>query len=76
MGGQRLISNERHGNGLAAAFLACGVYGYAGYFWPVTETGAGIYATTFYRSLFERENVGLAFLEARQRVIVELARVW
>jgi CHAT domain-containing protein len=75
MGGQRLVSNESHGNGLAAAFLACGVYGYAGYFWPVTETGAGIFTTTFYRSLFKRENVGMAFLEARQRAIVELQEV-
>jgi CHAT domain-containing protein len=62
-------------NGLAAAFLAAGVYGYAGYFWPVTDAGAGIFARTFYQNLFMRENVGLAFLEARQRAIQELGEV-
>jgi CHAT domain-containing protein len=66
VGGQRLISAEGQTNGLAAAFLAAGVYGYAGYFWPVTETGAGIFASAFYNQLFLRENVGLAFLEARR----------
>jgi hypothetical protein len=70
--GQRLVSEQRHSNGLAAAFLAGGVYGYAGYFWPVSDAGAGIFSKTFYRGLFERENVGLAFLEARRRVQSEL----
>ncbi len=75
VGGQRLVSDQSHSNGLAAAFLAAGVDGYAGYFWPVTDAGAGIFAKTFYRLLFERENVGLAFLEARQRAISELGEV-
>lgn len=71
-GGQRLVSAQSHGNGLAAAFLAAGVAGYAGYFWPVTDAGAGIFAKTFYQALFTLENVGLAFLEARQHAIREL----
>jgi CHAT domain-containing protein len=73
--GQRLVSAQGQTNGLAAAFLAAGVYGYAGYFWPVTEAGAGIFARTFYQHLFLRENVGLAFLEARRRAIQELGEV-
>lgn len=72
VGGKRLVSAEKHTNGLAAAFLAAGVYGYAGYFWPVTDSGAALFTETFYRSLFMRENVGLAFLEARNRAIWEL----
>ncbi|MGC9350012.1 MAG: CHAT domain-containing protein [Anaerolineae bacterium] len=72
VGGQRLVSQQNQSNGLAAAFLAAGVYGYAGYFWPVSDAGAGIFAETFYRALFWRENVGLAFLEARRRVTEEL----
>lgn len=72
LGAQRLISTKGQTNGLAAAFLAAGVYGYAGYFWPVTEAGAGIFATTFYNQLFLRENVGLAFLAARNRVMRDL----
>jgi CHAT domain-containing protein len=73
--GQRLVSQESQTNGLAAAFLAAGVQGYAGYFWPVTDAGAGIFARTFYGLLFERENVGLAFLKARQRAEDELGHV-
>lgn len=75
VGGQRLVSEESHSNGLAAAFLAAGVYGYAGYFWPVTDAGAGIFADTFYRTLFQRENVGLAFLAARRVANKELGEV-
>jgi len=71
-GGVRLVSGESQSNGLAAAFLAAGVYGYAGYFWPVTEAGAGLFTKVFYRTLFERENVGLAFLAARKDVVREL----
>ena len=69
---RRLVSSGGKTNGLAAAFLASGVYGYAGYFWPVTEAGANIFARSFYHYLFERENVGLAFLEARKCVVSEL----
>lgn len=70
--GRPLVSAENHGNGLAAAFLAIGSYGYAGYFWPVTDEGAGLFAETFYERLFGEENVGLAFLDARSRAIAEL----
>lgn len=75
VGGQSLISEKGQTNGLAAAFLSAGVYGYAGYFWPVTEVGAGIFARTFYQNLFLRENVGLAFLEARKHAIRELGEM-
>lgn len=72
VGGLRLISDTDQSNGLASAFLAAGVYGYAGYFWPVSSVGARIFAETFYQALFWRENVGIAFLEARNRVTEEL----
>jgi hypothetical protein len=71
-GGKRLVSNESHTNGLAAAFIAAGVSAYAGYFWPVTENGAELFAKKFYYSLFRRENVGIAFLEARNYVTSQL----
>jgi hypothetical protein len=71
-GGRRLVSNESHTNGLAAAFITAGVAAYAGYFWPVTDTGASLFTEAFYRNLFKRENVGIAFLEARRYVIREL----
>jgi hypothetical protein len=74
-GGKRLVSNKSHTNGLAAAFIAAGVSAYAGYFWPVTETGASLFTKAFYRTLFQRENVGLAFLEARKYVVRELGEV-
>jgi hypothetical protein len=74
-GGKRLVSNESHSNGLAAAFIAAGASAYAGYFWPVTETGASLFTKAFYRTLFQRENVGLAFLEARKYVVRELGEV-
>jgi hypothetical protein len=63
-GGKRLVSGESHSNGMAAAFIAAGASGYAGYFWPVTETGASLFTKAFYGTLSQRENVGLAFLEA------------
>ena len=74
-GGKRLVSEESHSNGLASAFITAGASAYAGYFWPVTETGAGLFTKMFYRALFERENVGIAFLEARKYVIRELGDV-
>jgi hypothetical protein len=69
------VSAQGQTNGVAAAFLAAGVYGYAGYFWPVTDAGAGIFTKTFYGALFWRENVGLAFLEARKHAVRELGEV-
>jgi CHAT domain-containing protein len=67
--GRRLVSRDRHNNGLAAAFIAAGTAAYAGYFWPVTDTGAGQFTSGFYRTLFERENVGIAFQEARRHAL-------
>ncbi len=74
-GGKRLVSDKSHSNGLAAAFIAAGASAYSGYFWPVTETGASLFTKAFYRTLFERENVGIAFLEARKYVVRELNEV-
>ena len=71
-GGKRLVSNESHSNGLAAAFIAAGATGYAGYYWPVTEIGAEHFTKEFYDALFFRENVGIAFLAARSQVADEL----
>ncbi|HEX5501128.1 MAG TPA: CHAT domain-containing protein [Thermomicrobiales bacterium] len=73
-GGRRLVhaGGAAGANGLAAAFLAAGVEGYAGYFWPVTEAGASTFTGAFYDALFGLENVGLAFLRARNRAIADL----
>jgi hypothetical protein len=38
----------------------------------VTDAGAELFAGTFYDALFARENVGLAFLEARRRAVRDL----
>jgi hypothetical protein len=64
--GTRLVSRRRAANGLAAAFLSAGVGGYLGYLWPVSDEAAGLVAGRFYDALFQRENVGLAVLEARR----------
>jgi CHAT domain len=74
-GGKRLVSDESQSNGLAAAFIAAGASAYAGYFWPVTDVGASLFTWTFYETLFQRENVGIAFLEARKYVTRELGEV-
>lgn len=70
--GARLVSRRRASNGLAAAFLSAGVGGYLGYLWPVSDEGAGLVAGTFYETLFLRENVGLAVLEARRAAASQL----
>ncbi len=70
--GQRLFSDAQQANGLAGAFLTAGVYAYAGFFWPVTDTGAALFTRTFYEQLFLQQNVGLAFLAARQRAVHDL----
>lgn len=70
--GRRLVTNLHHSNGLAAAFIAAGVSAYAGYYWPVSDAGAGIFSQYFYEYLFQRENVGIAFLEARRRTMWDL----
>jgi hypothetical protein len=71
-GGRRLVTGESQVNGLAAAFLAAGAQAYAGYFWPVTDEGANLFAGTFYRKLVQWENVGIAFLEARTAAVRDL----
>lgn len=70
--GRRLVSRDRHSNGLAAAFIAAGTAAYAGYFWPVTDSGAAQFTASFYRTLFERENVGIAFQQARRAALAAL----
>lgn len=74
-GGKRLVSSRAHSNGLASAFITAGTSAYAGFYWPVTDVGAALFTRTFYEALFLRENVGLAFLEARNRVQNELGEV-
>jgi hypothetical protein len=71
-GGRRLVGKKNRANGLAAAFLAAGVGGYAGYFWPVTDVGASLFAHTFYEAAFRHENIGLGFMEARQETFQQL----
>lgn len=73
--GRHLVSKGRHSSGLASAFIAAGVSAYAGYYWPVSDVGAGIFSGQFYQNLFARENVGLAFLEARKQTMWELEGV-
>jgi hypothetical protein len=38
----------------------------------VTDAGAALFTRTFYEQLFLRQNVGLAFLGARQRAVAAL----
>jgi CHAT domain-containing protein len=71
--GARLVGRRRNSNGLAAAFLSAGVAGYLGYLWPVTDEGAGLVSGAFYDGLFQRENVGLAVLEARRAAASRLS---
>lgn len=66
--GRRLVSAERRSAGLPAAFLATGVQGYLGHFFPVEETAAAEISRTFYPALFGLRNVGLAVSEARRSV--------
>src|SRR3954447_333827 len=70
--GRRLVSRAGRTNGLAAAFLAAGAEAYLGHFWPVDDWDAATFATTFYKALFERVNVGGAVLEARRAVMGSL----
>jgi CHAT domain-containing protein len=71
-GGRRLVGKNNRANGLAAAFLASGVGGYAGYFWPVSDVGAALFAQTFYEAAFRLENIGLGFMMARQETFHQL----
>ena len=62
---RRLVSPRGRTNGLAAAFLSAGVEAYLGHYWPVSDTSARRFSDCFYRSLFERRNIGQALLAAR-----------
>jgi hypothetical protein len=72
--GKRLAEGGKHANGLASAFLTAGVYAYIGYFWPVSDAGAALFSESFYKALFTVQNVGLAFLQARQRTMWVMAK--
>lgn len=65
---RRLVSRNRQPSGLPAAFLAAGVQGYLGHFFPIGDAPASTMASVFYEALFGIRNVGLAVLEARNAV--------
>jgi hypothetical protein len=67
------VSEQNQGNGLAAVFLAIRCLAYAGFVWPVSDDGAGLFARTFYSALFESENVREAFQVARVEALQELS---
>jgi hypothetical protein len=62
---RQLVSPRGRSNGLAAAFLSAGVEAYLGHYWPVSDSSARQFSDCFYRSLFERRNIGRALLDAR-----------
>jgi CHAT domain-containing protein len=66
------VSEQNQGNGLAAVFFVTGCLAYAGYFWPVSDDGAGLFARAFYSALIESENAGEAFQVARVEALREL----
>lgn len=65
--GRRLVTRGR-ASGLASAFLARGVDAYLGYFFPVGDINAALFAQRFYNVLFDRRNIGEAVHEARRAV--------
>jgi hypothetical protein len=71
--GKRLVSTQNQSSGLVSAFLVAGVSAYIGYFWPVTEDGAALFANTFYEVLCNVKNVGKALLEARMKALQDLS---
>jgi len=70
--GRRLSTAGSGSNGVAAAFLAGGAAGCLGFGWPVTVRGASRFIQAFYPAIVERQNVGLAVLEARRRTVDDL----
>jgi CHAT domain-containing protein len=70
--GARRLSGSGSANGVAAAFLAAGASAAAGFGWPVTVRGAAAFAAAFYEGIVTTRNVGLAVLDARQRLVTEL----
>lgn len=67
--GQRIVSNGRRSNGLAAAFLSRGVEGYLGHYFLVDDGSAAEFSETFYTTLLQRRNVGTAVQDARERAL-------
>jgi hypothetical protein len=68
---RRLAFPKSGSNGVAAAFLSAGASACLGFGWPVSVRGGAEFVETFYTSLVNRRNVGLAVLEARMRLIDE-----
>ena len=71
-GDRRLVSEQNQGNGLAAVYLATRCLAYAGYLWPVSVDGAGLFPRTFSSALFESKNAGDASQVARVEALQEL----
>lgn len=65
---RRLVSRTGSAAGLPAAFLAAGIQGYLGHFFPVDDHSAATMAATFYETLFRARNIGAAVTEARHSV--------
>lgn len=65
----RLVSRNHRAAGLPAAFLAAGVQGYLGHYFPIGDTSAAVMARSFYETMFEQRSVGLALIQARHSVL-------
>lgn len=60
-------SGDDDPSALAAAALAAGAHGWLGFGWPPSDAGLACVTDTFYRALFELQNVGAAAQAARVR---------
>nr|WP_247332378.1 CHAT domain-containing protein [Bradyrhizobium sp. 21] len=68
-GSERKIDEPTRGTiGLAESFLAGGVANYLGTYWPVSDTGAETFATTFYTALLRGDPLGPSLIKGRQAV--------
>lgn len=66
--GRRLVTRGGKANGLAAGCLAAGCEAYVGHFWPVGDSSAAAFASSFYETLFREVNFGAAVVDARRAV--------
>lgn len=71
--GKRLNTTKGQCNGLASAFILAGVSGYIGFYDSVLDSGASLFISKFYESLFELKNIGLAIQVTRADVAREIA---
>jgi pimeloyl-ACP methyl ester carboxylesterase len=68
-GSERRVTEPTRGTiGFAESFLAGGVANYLGTYWPVTDTGAEAFATSFYTSLLRGDALGSSLIEGRKVV--------